>query len=129
MHDVITDKISIHFIEAQKCKELSVKNKNRLVRWMKYLTYSSPEDVVEIAREDEVFAHVLEAEKMFVRNREEMLKYEAQERYEMDMATIKAEGKLEALLATAKEMLAGGLNVEQVKKFTKLTDKELANLL
>ena len=64
-----------------------------------------------------------------VRNREEMLKYEAQERYEMDMATIKAEGKLEALLATAKEMLAGGLNVEQVKKFTKLTDKELANLL
>ncbi len=129
LHDVITDKISIHFIEAQKCKELSVKNKNRLVRWMKYLTYSSPEDVVEIAREDEVFAHVLEAEKMFVRNREEMLKYEAQERYEMDMATIKAEGKLEALLATAKEMLAGGLNVEQVKKFTKLTDKELANLL
>lgn len=29
---------------------------------------------------------------MFVRNREEMLKYEAQERYEMDMATIKADG-------------------------------------
>ena len=34
-----------------------------------------------MAKEDEVFAHVLEAEKMFVRNREEMLKYEAQERY------------------------------------------------
>lgn len=60
LHDVITDKISVHFIEAQKCKELSVKNKNRLVRWMKYLTYSLPEDVVEMAREDEVFAHVPE---------------------------------------------------------------------
>ena len=74
---------------------------------------------------------------MFVRNREEMLKYEAQERYEMDIATIKAdgraegraEGKLEALLDTAREMLAGGLNIEQVKKYTKLTDKELAYLL
>ena len=108
---------------------------------MKYLSYSSPEKIVEMAKDDDVFIGVLEAEKMFVRNREEMLEYEARERYEMDMATIKAdgieegraegrsEGKLEALLATAKEMLAGGLNVEQVKKFTKLTDKELANLL
>ena len=78
---------------------------------------------------------------MFVRSREEMLEYEARERYEMDMATIRADGiaegraegeakgKLDALLATAKEMLAGGLNIEQVKKFTKLTDKELAKLL
>ena len=108
---------------------------------MKYLSYSSPEEIVEMAKDDDVFTGVLEAEKMFVRNREEMLEYEARERYEMDMATIKAdgiaegraegrsEGKIEALLATAKEMLAGGLNVEQVKKFTKLTDKELANLL
>lgn len=104
---------------------------------MKYLSYSSPEEIVEMAKDDDVFIGVLEAEKMFVRNREEMLEYEARERYEMDMATIKAdgiaegrsEGKLEALLATAKEMFAGGLNVEQVKKFTKLTDKELANLL
>ena len=145
LHDVLSDKISVHFIEAPKCDKLSIKNKNRLIRWMKYLSYSSPEEIVEMAKDDDVFTGVLEAEKMFVRNREEMLEYEARERYEMDMATIKAdgiaegraegrsegrsEGKLEALLATAKEMLAGGLNVEQVKKFTKLTDKELANLL
>lgn len=69
---------------------------------------------------------------MFVRNREEMLKYEAQERYEMDMATIKAEGeakgKLESLLATAKEMLKAGLSLEQIKQFTKLMDQELSKL-
>lgn len=69
---------------------------------------------------------------MFVRNREEMLKYEAQERYEMDMATIKAEGeakgKLESLLATAKEMLKAGFSIEQIKQFTKLTDQELSKL-
>ncbi len=137
LHDVLSDKISVHFIEAPKCDKLSIKNKNRLIRWMKYLSYSSPEEIVEMAKDDDVFTGVLEAEKMFVRNREEMLEYEARERYEMDMATIKAdgiaegrsEGKIEALLATAKEMLAGGLNVEQVKKFTKLTDKELAKLL
>ena len=61
-----------------------------------------------------------------------MLKYEAQERYEMDMATIKAEGeakgKLESLLATAKEMLKAGLSLEQIKQFTKLMDQELSKL-
>ena len=108
--------------------DLSSKNKNRLARRLGYLSNKAPEAVAEVAKDDQLFSKILEAEKMFVRDLNEMREYEAQERYEMDMATIKAEGKLEALLATAKEMLAGGLNVEQVKKFTKLTDKELANL-
>ena len=30
---------------------------------------------MSIAQEDQIFADILEAEKMFVRNREEMLKY------------------------------------------------------
>ena len=74
---------------------------------------------------------------MFVRNREEILEYEARERYKMDMATIKAdgiaegrtEGKLDALLATAKNLLKMGLSKDQVKQATNLSDKELAKLL
>ncbi len=74
---------------------------------------------------------------MFVRNREEILEYEARERYKMDMATIKAdgiaegraEGKLDALLATAKNLLKMGLSKDQVKQATNLPDKELAKLL
>ena len=137
LHDVLSDKISVHFIEAPKCDKLSIKNKNRLIRWMKYLSYSSPEEIVEMAKDDDVFTGVLEAEKMFVRNREEMLEYEARERYEMDKATIKAdgiaegraEGKLDALLATAKNLLKMGLSKDQVKQATNLSDKELAKLL
>ena len=121
--DLLTDKMSVHFIEAQKCKDLSAKNKNRLVRWMKYLTYSSPEEVVEMAKEDEVFAHVLEAEKMFVRNREEMLKYEAQEHYEMDLVYIKAESRI------AKNLLKEGISEEQITQVTDLSGKELARSL
>ena len=78
---------------------------------------------------------------MFVRNREEMLEYEARERYEMDMATIKAdgiaegraegraEGKFDSLFATAKNLLKMGLSKDQVKQATNLSDKELAKLL
>ena len=78
---------------------------------------------------------------MFVRNREEMLKYEARERYEMDLATRtglaeargreegEAKGKLEALLTTARKMLKGGLSIKEVKEFTSLSDDELAKLM
>ncbi|MCL1604093.1 hypothetical protein M3084_09545 [Succinatimonas hippei] len=90
---------------------------------MKYLTYSSPEEVVEMAKEDEVFAHVLEAEKMFVRNREEMLKYEAQEHYEMDLVYIKAESRI------AKNLLKEGISEEQITQVTDLSGKELARSL
>lgn len=73
-----------------------------------------------MAKEDEVFAHVLEAEKMFVRNREEMLKYEAQEHYEMDLVYIKAESRI------AKNLLKEGISEEQITQVTDLSGKELA---
>ena len=89
---------------------------------------------------------------MFVRNREEMLKYEARERYEMDLATRtslaeargreegeakgraegeakgRAEGKFEALLATAKKLLTLGMPLSQIKQVTNLSDEELSRL-
>lgn len=76
-----------------------------------------------MAKEDEVFAHVLEAEKMFVRNREEMLKYEAQEHYEMDLVYIKAESRI------AKNLLKEGISEEQITQVTDLSGKELARSL
>ena len=76
-----------------------------------------------MAKEDEVFAHVLEAEKMFVRNREEMLKYEAQEHYEMDLVYIKAESRI------AKNLLKEGISEEQITQVIDLSGKELARSL
>ena len=76
-----------------------------------------------MAKEDEVFAHVLEAEKMFVRNREEKLKYEAQEHYEMDLVYIKAESRI------AKNLLKEGISEEQITQVTDLSGKELARSL
>ena len=76
-----------------------------------------------MAKEDEVFAHVLEAEKMFVRNREEMLKYEAQEHYEMDLVYIKAESRI------AKNLLKEGISEEQITQVTDSSGKELARSL
>ena len=60
---------------------------------------------------------------MFVRNLEEMLKYEAQEHYEMDLVYIKAESRI------AKNLLKEGISEEQITQVTDLSGKELARSL
>ncbi len=81
---------------------------------------------------------------MFVRDLNEMRAYEAQERYEMDMATLlKAKhnqgiavgeergiekGALKNALETAKLMLSAGEPLERIKLYTRLSDDQIAAL-
>ena len=148
---VLTDKISVHFIEANKCEHLSDKNKNRLIRWMSYLNNTEPNEIMEMAQEDEIFKKVLEAEKMFVKDRQAMLMYEAQERYEMEMATRFKSGKAEGIaegiaegekrerlkaantlledrLRIARELFDKGLSPDFIRNTTKLSDEQLSSL-
>ena len=61
----------------------------------------------------------LQAEKMLVRNTKEMLKYETHQRYEMDMATIKADGIAEGLAeGMAKDRAENAINIAK-KMFTR----------
>ena len=145
----MSDKANFIYIEAQKCTELGDKNKSRLTRWMTYLTYPSQEAVFNLAQEDQIIAEAMEGEKVFFRTPKEMREYEAREKYEMDMLSAEengraegivqgraegkaegiAQGRIEGLLETAKNMLAAGVSIEQIKKFTNLDDKQLAELL
>ena len=89
---------------------------------------------------------------MFVRSYQDMLQLEAQERYEMDMATLlKAKynqgiavgeargiaigeargiekGALKRSLETAKVMLNAGEPLERIKLYTRLSDDQIAAL-
>ena len=128
-HEQMSDKATFIYIEAQKCTELGDKNKSRLTRWMTYLTYPSQEAVFNLAQEDQIIAEAMEAEKVFFRTHKEMREYEAREKYEMDMISAEENGRIEALLDTAKKMIAAGVSIEQIKKFTNLDDKQLAEIL
>ena len=135
------------FTEANKCEHLSDKNKNRLIRWMSYLNNTEPDEIMEMAQEDAIFKKVLEAEKMFVKDRQAMLMYEAQERYEMEMATRFKSGKAEGIaegekrerlkaantlledrLRIARELFDKGLSPDFIRNTTKLSDEQLASL-
>ena len=95
---------------------------------------------MSIAQEDQIFADILEAEKMFVRNREEMLKYEARERYEMDCASLKSDGIAEGkqigreegakskTIQVAKKMLKQGLDDKLIMLCTEISVQKLESI-
>ena len=95
---------------------------------------------MSIAQEDQIFADILEAEKMFVRNREEMLKYEARERYEMDCASLKSDGIEEGkqigreegakskTIQVAKKMLKQGLDDKLIMLCTEISVQKLESI-
>ena len=131
-YELMSDKVNFIYIEARKCQELGDRNRSRLTRWMTYLTYPSQEEVFQLAKDDEIIAEAMEVEKVFFRTPEEMREYEAREKYDMDIISAedngRAEGRIEALLETAKNLLKLGLSVEQIKAATHLNDEQLAQL-
>ena len=140
LSDLLTDKLSIQFIEAPKCNKGKVKVLNRLGRWIQYLTFSDPSEIKDFAKTDKVFADVLEAEKMFRSNPEDMDTYLSEENAKFRLENI-LRGKLEEGEARgralerkdvtremARKMLKIGMSVDTIKQITDLSDAEIAAL-
>ena len=137
---VITDLQILHFIEIPKFERMQEQKKqqgvamSRLDRWLQYLTCSDPQEVLAFAKTDAIFGKVLEAEKMYINDKELMRKYYEENRdgyWEGVIANAKAEGKAEErknLLAAARTLLSEGMDRLKVQQVTQLTDAEMASI-
>ena len=141
---VITDLQILHFIEIPKFERMQEQKKqqgvamSRLDRWLQYLTGSDPQEVLAFAKADAIFGKVLEAEKMYINDKELMRKYYEENRdgyWEGVIANAKAEGKAEGkaeerqtLLAAARTLLAEGMDRLKVQRVMQLTDAEMASI-
>ena len=145
---VLTGLQILHFIEIPKFERMQEQKKqqgvamSRLDRWLQYLTCSDPQEVLAFAKSDAIFGKVLEAEKMYINDKELMRKYYEDNRdgyWEGVIANAKdeakAEGKAEGkaeerknLLAAARKLLAEGMDRLKVQQVTQLTDAEMASI-
>ena len=161
---VITDLQILHFIEIPKFERMQEQNKlqgvamSRLDRWLQYLTCSDPQEVLAFAKSDAIFGKVMEAEQMYIDDKELMRKYYEENRdgywegvianakdegiaegiaigEAKAKAEAKAEGKAEGkaeerknLLAAARKLLAEGMDRLKVQQVTQLTDAEMASI-
>ena len=130
------------------------KASSRLDRWMQYFSCANPQEVLAFAKQDPLFSDVLEAEKMYLSDDDQMREYYRQNEnayWKGVLATAKAESKAEGraegiaegeargeargiakerknLLEAARTMLNEGMDRLKVQHFTKLTDEEMASL-
>ena len=97
-----------------------------------------------IIPEDDIFKELAEVEKVFSKDKEEMLRYEAAERYEMDyvshMSTAELKGEERGIkkglekgrkaqaLETAKTLLKMNLSVDKIAEATGLKTEEILQL-
>ena len=153
---IVTDQVIMHFIETPKFKRVQRQGKvrSRLDRWMQYLTCADPQAVLNFAKNDAIFADVLEAEKMFIQDEEKMREfYQKKEAgyWAGVIANAKDEGKAEGLaegeakgraeakaeakveekknlLEIARQLLNAGTDRLNIQKCLKLTDEEMASL-
>ena len=107
----------------------------RLEKWVTYLGATAPAGEV-IIPEDDMFKELAQVEKVFSKDKEEMLRYEAAERYEMDYsshmssAELKGEekGRKAQALETAKKMLQANFSLQQIMEISGLTEAEILQL-
>ena len=130
----------LHFIEIPKFERMQEQKKqqgvamSRLDRWLQYLTCSDPQEVLAFAKADAIFGKVLEAEKMYINDKELIRKYYEENSdgyWEGVIANAKAEAKAEErknLLAAARTLLLEGMDRLKVQQVTQLTDAEMASI-
>ena len=79
-----------------------------------------------------MFKELAEVEKVFSKDKEEMLRYEAAERYEMDyashMSSAELKGRKDQALETAKALLKMNLSIEKIAEATGLKAEEILQL-
>ena len=80
----LNDNFQLHFIELKKWVKLSVKARNRLERWLLFLADNNPMELEEIAMKDATITRALEAEKLFLSDKQARYIYDLREKAKRD---------------------------------------------
>ena len=79
-HHQLNRDLEIHFLELPKWRAYPRKDKNRLDKWVNYLSNSNEEESEEIAMSEPVIRKALTAEEIFLKQDKERYLYEMREK-------------------------------------------------
>ena len=140
----LTDAIEIHFIEVSKFLRLKEKDlaNNAMHRWLTYLGKGADENVAkEVVAMDSAIQQANQKYEHILSDKEELHQAIMREiaiiSYNTNFAAAERKGKVEGQLEgrvergkeTAYEMFIDGESMARIKKYSKLSDKELAEVL
>ncbi len=131
------DNLQLHFIELPKWDSLSRKARNRLERWLVFISNKNRKEVEEIVMEDANIRNAFEAEAVFLSNDTERYLYEMREKADRDeksrlySATKKGEerGENRERLRIVKGFLAEGVPVDVICRATGLSAEKVEGII
>lgn len=133
---LLSDLIEIHFIEMPKFRCFAKKDLkgNALHRWLKFFDKMlSEEELKELIEMDSAIKRAEKKLEYLSSDKEAIELYQARENALHERANMissaKAEGQVEKALQVAKNMLASGIDIETISKFTEMPVEELKKLL
>ncbi|MBF0408702.1 MAG: PD-(D/E)XK nuclease family transposase [Candidatus Riflebacteria bacterium] len=129
---VLTDLLSIHFLELPKMRTLQKKPRTLLEKWLMYLCNTEGEAMDAIAENEPQIQKALTCEEIFQKVEKDRLNYEMREKalldYSSALASAEQRGKNEGKVETAKNLLSMNLSLEDVAKATGLSIEEIRKL-
>ncbi len=136
---MLTDLVEIHFIEISKFNKLEKKNlkEDRLQRWLTFFNNNiSEEKLEELMEMDTDIKRVEERLEYLSSDKKTIEIYKAREKSLHERANMISsakeegikEGIKEGIIATAKNLLVMGMDVEMVSKATGLTIENVKSL-
>jgi predicted transposase/invertase (TIGR01784 family) len=133
---LLSDLIELHFIEMPKFRGFAEKDLkgNALHRWLKFFDKMlSEEELKELIEMDSAIKRAEKKLEYLSSNKEAIELYQAREDALHERANMissaKADGQVEKAVQVAKNMLASGLDIETISKFTEMPVEELKKLL
>ena len=138
--DPLNEDLGLHFVEIPKWTSLSIKARNRLERWITFLSNRSYEEIEEYAMYDNNIHKALEAEAQFLSNEVLMHAYEQREKTKRDWESKiivardegrqegRQEGIEEGIVKVARNMLAKNVPMETIQECTGLPMSEIRSL-
>ena len=151
-HDrILNDDIDFFFIELPKWRKIStenssksIKESNRLNRWLTYLTVSDPKLIAELKENDPLIKEAIMFEKKYTmddaswyeylakekayldqKSRENWAKREKEEALQKGLQQGRIEGTRKTLLENIKGLLKIGLDEQTIKKGLNCTDEQI----
>ena len=129
--EVATDILEMHFIELPKFIKKNPKIKNKLEEWLWLI--AGREDKVKMSKlENPEVQKAIKLVKEIMQDPKEREIYDAklmaEWNYKSGMEGAREAGEKKSKIETAKEMLKENINIELIKKCTKLTEEEIKEL-
>lgn len=136
-HRLLNDDLQMHFLELKKWSDLSRKARNRLERWLLFISDNNPEELEEVAMLNPAINSAMEAERLFSASEENRYIYDLREKGRMDFlsavgtAQRKGEakgmekGKEEEKARFIRNMFEEGMSAQAISRIAKLSVEDV----